>query len=148
MKRNNKIESVIQLAPIIIFVGLSIVYFHFVTNLRNYAPAFYEITQSLSNGSTFDFIVLIVIVIYLFALPLMLFNLILSILDHSVNLKSIAYGLVAPVIFVLIYAIFYASAHLFFTVFITIMQIVFFIAIVTLPFTLLYNKIRDKLNQQ
>ena len=147
MKKTYKIESVIHLAPNIIFVGLSIVYFHFVTNLRNYAPAFYEITQSLSNGSTFEFIVLIVIVIYLFALLLMGFNLILSILDHSVNLKSITFGLVAPVIFVLIYAIFYSSVHLFFTVFITMVQLLFVIAIITLPFTLLYNRIRDKFNQ-
>jgi len=147
MKRNDIIESIIQLAPIIIFVGLSIVYYHFATNLRSYTPAFYEITQSLRNGSTFGLIVLIVIGIYLFALPLMVFNLILSILDRSVNLKSIVYGLAAPLIFVLIYAIFYASVHLFFTVFITMVQLLFVIAIITLPFTLLYNKIRDKFNQ-
>ena len=144
MKKNNLIQDFRNLLPIILFVVLSIIYYNFITNLSSYTPEFYKFTQKLRTGSTLEFTVLIVLVIYMFALPLMIFNLSLDIMDGTVKLKSILYGILFPPIFVLIYAIVFVSVHLFFTVFITGLQLLALLAIVTLPFALLYDKLKPK----
>jgi len=144
MKKNRLIEDFIIFLPIILFVVLSIIYYNFITNLSSYAPDFYKFTQNLRTGNTLEFIVLIVLVIYMLALPLMIFNLSLDIMYGTVKLKSILYGIIAPPIFVLFYAILVVSVHLFFTVLITGLKLIAILAIVTLPFSILYNKLKPK----
>lgn len=125
--------------PIILLIALSIFYYRFVTNLSYYAPEFYNFTQNLRTGSTLEYIILIVLFIYMLALPVMIFNLLLDIMDGSVKVKSIIYGIITPPIFVLAYAFLFVSVHLFFTV----LKLIALLAIMALPISLLYEKLKS-----
>ena len=145
MKNTDRIESFLTFMPILIFVILSMLYYHIMNNLRHYSPDFYNMTQLLRNGNTFEFTLLIFIVFYLLVLPLLIYNLYFDFINRELTIKSLVSSLVAPVLFVLFYAIFWFSVHLFFTVLISALQLIFAITIVTIPVAFVFRVIKDKL---